>query len=129
MIRDGGSEMHAAIDSPTQRVSGDASRLAQRVFVVLLVAALAGTVWWSLDFSATAVDQHLGPYSPVGLYASFGYLAAPIAAVGGLLVGLMLTRSLLRYRRPAELVWLFWLVVVQWIAVRSLAGVWELYLD
>jgi hypothetical protein len=46
-----------------------------------------------------------------------------------LLVGLMLMRSLLRHRTPAGLVWLFWLVVVQWIAVRSLAGVWELYLD
>jgi hypothetical protein len=121
--------MQNAIYSPTQPVSREASSRAQRVFVVLMVAALAGTVWWSLDFSATATVEHLGAYSPVGFYASFGYLAAPIAAVGGLLVGLILARRLLRYRGTAELVWLFWLVVVQWIAACSLAGVWELYLD
>jgi len=121
--------MHTAIHSPTQPASRQASGPAQGIFVVLLVAALAWTVWWSLDFSATAAGQPISPYSPVSFYASFGYLAAPLAAVGGSLVGLMLTRSFVRHRRPAELVWLFWLVVVQWIAVRSLAGVWELYLD
>lgn len=121
--------MQAGIRSRTQPVSREDGGLARQVLVVLLVAALAGAVWWSLDFSATATAEHLGPYSPVGLYASFGYLAAPVAAVAGLLVGLVLTRRLLRNRRPAELVWLFWLVVVQWIAVHGLAAVWELYLD
>jgi len=121
--------MHAAIDSPTEPVSREAGGLARSIFVAVLVAALAWTVWWSLDFSATAAVQPLSPYSPVGFYASFGYLAAPIAAVGGLLVGVILVRRLLRYRLQAALVWLFWLVVVQWIAVFSLAGVWELYLD
>jgi predicted membrane protein len=38
-------------------------------------------------------------------------------AVAGLLLGSVLAGILLRYRRPHHMVWLFWLTVVQWVAV------------
>ena len=120
--------MRTAVHSPTRPVDAGTSGLGRRSFVVLAIGALTWTAWWSVDFSATA-DQQVGPYSPVGFYASFGYLAAPIAAIGGLLVGVLLTMRLWRNSSRTALVSLFWIVVVQWIVVNGLAGVWVVYLD
>lgn len=110
--------MSSMTQSTARKTTGERSASVPRVFVAVMVAALAGAVWWAFDFRTMALASRFDPDCPqTGCYAPFGPVGAPIVAVGGLLLGSVLAGICLRYRRPYHLVWLFWLTVVQWVAV------------
>ena len=98
--------------------TGERTGSGLRIFVALMVAALAGAVWWAFDFRAMALASPFDPECPpTGCYAAFGPIGAPIASVVGLLLGLLLAGIVLRYQRTQHIMWLLSLTAVTWVVV------------
>lgn len=86
--------------------------------LALMLAGLASALVWALDFREMALDSRFDPDCPAtGCYASFGPVGAPIVAGLGLLVGCMLTPSVLRTWRDNRVRWLLGVVMLQWTLV------------